>query len=138
MLEFLDMESDGLENLVVVCRVTEVHHLVGEESDINNAAESLSGINDGDREEFVEDEALAGLQQSCRLRKGKDSPDHHVGNALFQGFGQQFSGRNHADQLPLVVDDVEIEDPLLKADRPDRLKGLTNGLGHGERRRTGS
>jgi hypothetical protein len=117
VLQLLDVNADGLEELVVVAASAQFHDLVGEDADIDDAQQTLLPVDHGDGEELVEDEALARLEQGGSLGKREDPRHHHLADPALQRFGEETPGGNDAGEPALAVDDIEIEDALLEATR---------------------
>ena len=122
------MDTDGLEELVVVPARPELHHLVGEEADINDPPQPLPGIDHRNGQKLVQNEALARLEQGGALWQGEHPSHHRLADTLGEGLREELSGRNDAGEASVAINDIEVENSLRKPRRADRLKSLTDAL----------
>jgi hypothetical protein len=133
-LRLLIVDTDQLKKVVEVFVTVEISQFVGVEIDIDDAEHPPLRVDDREGEQPMEEEKLAGIQHGCRTGDRHHPLHHDVSDQSLLIREQQLPGGDHAYQLVVLIEHVEIDDPPLgrlltgSTDRlADRLIGSQAG-----------
>jgi hypothetical protein len=95
---------------------------------VDHPDQAVLVVHDGEGQQPVQDEELAGVQHRSVHREGDDLANHDVGDRRLQGAQQQPGGRNDAFEPAVTIDNVEVDNAALRGLLPHGSQSLAYGL----------
>ena len=107
------MDADQLEQCLIAFALTEIAEFARVQIDVHGPEQPALFIDDGKREQLVQREEFASVEDRRRVRHGDHLADHDLANRALETAEQEAARRHDAAQAAVVVHDVEINDTPL-------------------------